>query len=286
MSSPGVGSAPDLHGETAWPEAASRRSTTFSGVPDSVRRRKKSDNYAGLAFAGPTLALSRILNYADIPDDVDANIGKPGYVGITARGEFQPTQNIIDARQRWLFRMVHSRRPLQEKMALFWHNHFATAYSKVSDGLGSRDRRHAGLVGEAVRGPARAKGQLELFREYALGNFRDLLINVAKDPAMLVWLDGRLNVRNQPQENFARELMELFTMGVGTFAETDVYAGGARVHWLESPAAGGRRGRSSSVHRRQPRDHGEDVHVCRFTRMAARPSRRVRPIPACRTAST
>jgi uncharacterized protein (DUF1800 family) len=71
-------------------------------------------------------------------------------------------------------------------------------------------------------------GQLELFRQYALGNFRDLLVAVAKDPAMLVWLDGRLNVRGRPQENFSRELMELFTMGVGTFPETDVYAG-ARV---------------------------------------------------------
>jgi uncharacterized protein (DUF1800 family) len=75
---------------------------------------------------------------------------------------------------------------------------------------------------------SRTKGQLELFREHALGNFRDLLIEVAKDPAMLVWLDGRTNVRARPQENFARELMELFTLGVGRFEETDVYAG-ARV---------------------------------------------------------
>ena len=75
---------------------------------------------------------------------------------------------------------------------------------------------------------AAPRGQIELFRQYALGNFRDLLIEVAKDPAMLVWLDGRTNVRARPQENFARELMELFTMGVGHFQETDVYAG-ARV---------------------------------------------------------
>jgi len=75
---------------------------------------------------------------------------------------------------------------------------------------------------------SRAKGQLELFREFALGNFRDLLLAVAKDTAMLVWLDGRTNVKGKPQENFARELMELFTMGVDTFAESDVLAG-ARV---------------------------------------------------------
>jgi uncharacterized protein (DUF1800 family) len=198
------------------------------------------DTYARLAFAGPTLALSKLLNYANFPDDVDTNIGKPGYVGITARGEFQPTQNITDARQRWLFRMVHSQRPLQEKMALFWHNHFATAFSKVSDGLGSASEGTRVFSAKPSEDAAGAKGQLELFREYALGNFRDLLLNVAKDPAMLVWLDGRLNVRSQPQENFARELMELFTMGVGTFAETDVYAG-ARVFtgWnLSRPGAG------------------------------------------------
>ena len=79
-----------------------------------------------------------------------------------------------------------------------------------------------------MKTPAGTRGQIELFRQYALGNFRDLLIEVAKDPAMLVWLDGRTNVRARPQENFARELMELFTIGVGHFEETDVYAG-ARV---------------------------------------------------------
>src|SRR5262249_23683926 len=128
---------------------------------------------------------------------------------------------------RWLFRMVHSRRPLQEKMALFWHNHFATAVSKVAGALGT-DEGARYMAAKPSEDPARAKGQLELFREYALGNFPDLLIAVAKDTAMLVWLDGRTNVKGRPQENFARELMELFTMGVDTFAEGDVVAG-ARV---------------------------------------------------------
>ena len=65
---------------------------------------------------------------------------------------------------------------------------------------------------------------MQLFRDMALGRFDELLVEVAKDPAMLVWLDGRLNVRAQPQENFARELMELFTTGVGHYTEEDVYA--------------------------------------------------------------
>ena len=93
------------------------------------------ESYARLAFGGSTLVLARLLSFKQIPDGVDAQIGKPGYVGITARGEFLPTANIADARQRWLFRLVHTERPLQEKMALFWHNHFATGYTKIAGEL-------------------------------------------------------------------------------------------------------------------------------------------------------
>lgn len=173
--------------------------------------------------------IDRLLNYESLSTDHDSKIGQAEYIGITTQSgqPFSPNTLINDARQRWLFRMVHSDRPLQEKMTLFWHNHFATAYSKVSGTVGAVDatRMFAAKSGELAPGVI---GQLELFRQHALGNFRDLLVAVAKDPAMLVWLDGRLNVRGRPQENFARELMELFTMGVGTFPETDVYAG-ARV---------------------------------------------------------
>ena len=123
--------------------------------------------------------------------------------------------------------MIHSRRPLQEKMTLFWHNHFATAYSKIAGRFGAEEGARY-MAAKPTEDPNQVKGQIELFRQYALGNFRDLLVAVAKDTAMLVWLDGRTNVKGRPQENFARELMELFTMGVDTFAETDVYAG-ARV---------------------------------------------------------
>ncbi len=72
------------------------------------------------------------------------------------------------------------------------------------------------------------RGQIEMLRANALGNFRDILVNIAKDTAMLVWLDGRTNTKAKPQENFAREIMELFTVGVGHYTEPDVYAG-ARV---------------------------------------------------------
>ncbi len=188
------------------------------------------DAYTNLSFASYTASVARLLNYADIPDDVDSFIGRPGYAGVTGRSGngFQPATNILDARQRWLFRMVHTKRPLQEKMALFWHNHFATAYTKVNGEIGDSAIATRMFSAKPDEDGSRTRGQIELFRQYALGNFRDLLIEVAKDPAMLVWLDGRTNVRARPQENFARELMELFTMGVGHFEETDVYAG-ARV---------------------------------------------------------
>jgi uncharacterized protein (DUF1800 family) len=112
-------------------------------------------------------------------------------------------------------------------MALFWHNHFATGYGKISGAVGGTDATRM-MAARPSEDPGGAKGQIELFRQYALGNFRDLLVQVAQDPAMLVWLDGRTNVRTRPQENFARELMELFTFGVGHYTEQDVYAG-ARV---------------------------------------------------------
>src|SRR5688572_6173808 len=183
------------------------------------------DQYARRGLLAFGSAVGHLLAYHEQPDDVDQFIGLDSYVRVTPA--FAPGTNINDARQRWLFRMVHTKRPLQEKMTLFWHNHFATAYSKIAGEAGAIEgaRMMAAKPGED---PGGAKGQLELLREHALGNFRDLLVAVAQDPAMLYWLDGRTNVRARPQENFARELMELFTMGVETFTESDVYAG-ARV---------------------------------------------------------
>ena len=119
--------------------------------------------------------------------------------------------------------MVHSPAPLREKMALFWHNHFATAYTKVSGVVQAANAARM-MDAKPSEDPAKALGQIELFRQQGLGKFRDLLIAVAQDPAMLVWLDGRTNVKAKPQENFGRELMELFTFGVANYVETDVYA--------------------------------------------------------------
>jgi hypothetical protein len=103
----------------------------------------------------------------------------------------------------WANRMLASNAPLQEKMALFWHGHFAVNEDKV------RDYRKL-LI------------QLQLFQSAGLGSFRDLTVAVAQDPAMLCFLDARKNVKGAPNENFAREIMELFTMGVGNYTERDV----------------------------------------------------------------
>ena len=103
----------------------------------------------------------------------------------------------------WAERMLDTNRPLEEKMALFWHGHFATAESKV------RDYRKMLL-------------QIETFERHATGNFGDLALAVAQDPAMLYYLDAGVNVKGAANENFAREVMELFTMGVGHYSEKDV----------------------------------------------------------------
>jgi hypothetical protein len=103
----------------------------------------------------------------------------------------------------WANRMLTSPRPLEEKMALFWHGHFASNEAKV------RDYR-------------KLLAQLELFQHKGTGNFRDLTVAVAQDPAMLSFLDAGVNVKGASNENFAREIMEIFTMGVGHYTETDI----------------------------------------------------------------
>ena len=103
----------------------------------------------------------------------------------------------------WGNRMVATPRPLQEKMALFWHGHFTSSEEKV------RDYR-------------KMLKQVELFQREGMGNFRTLLIAAAQDPAMLAYLDAGVNVKGSPNENFAREIMEMFTMGVGNYTEHDI----------------------------------------------------------------
>jgi Protein of unknown function (DUF1800) len=106
----------------------------------------------------------------------------------------------------WANRMLQSTHPVEQKMALMWHGHFATHENKV------RDYR-------------KMMQQIDLFERGATGNVRDLTVHIAQNPAMLYFLDAQYNVKGAPNENFAREVMELFTMGVGNYSEKDVREG-------------------------------------------------------------
>ena len=103
----------------------------------------------------------------------------------------------------WLYRLISTSAPLQEKMVLFWHGIFATAYAKVPQGKVLTD-------------------QLQMFRRHGMGSFRTLLVELSKDPAMIVWLDNQDNHRGAINENYGRELLELFSMGVGSYSEQDI----------------------------------------------------------------
>ena len=107
------------------------------------------------------------------------------------------------AQTYWLYRMINTKRPLEEKIALFWHGIFATGYSKLVH-------------------PKAILRQVDMFRRFGLGSFHTLLVELSKDPAMIYWLDNKDNHREGVNENFGRELLELFTMGVGNYTEDDV----------------------------------------------------------------
>lgn len=120
------------------------------------------------------------------------------------QGDYVDFDSLDSVKKWWLYRMSHTPRPLEEKMTLFWHGHFATANYKVDN-------------------PRWMWQQNETLRSHSLGNFRTMLQAVSRDPAMLVWLDGSENRKGRPNENYGRELMELFTLGVGGgYSENDV----------------------------------------------------------------
>lgn len=121
----------------------------------------------------------------------------------TLRHAAEVSNNIRDLKTWWLFRMLQSANPLVEKMTLLLHNHFATSFAKVKEVI-----------------PMAA--QNDSMRQYALGSFRTLLQAMARDVAMLVWLDSNDNRKRAPNENFARELMELFSLGIGNYTEKDI----------------------------------------------------------------
>ncbi len=132
----------------------------------------------------------------------------PGYEGALA-----PPIN----QANWIYRMINTERPLEEKMALFWHQLFATGNSKVDN-------------------PPEITEQIAMFRKEGLGSFRDLLVELAKNPAMIYWLDNNGNHMDSINENWGRELLELFSMGVGNYSEEDIKdASRAFTGWTIAP---------------------------------------------------
>jgi len=188
----------------------------FGGPPSAIEK---------LAELNPDDALSSLLDYERVPDPTsDPDWAKPDPEEVQrlrdeARGASQDKrrelykqeiriqfQRLMELRGWWLNRMAKGPRPFQEKMVLFWHGHFATSFVKV---------RNAYYMWR----------QNELFRRLATGNWQEMLTFVGKDPAMLIWLDQAESRRPHANENFAREVMELFTLGEGHYTEKDVTEG-------------------------------------------------------------
>ena len=161
------------------------RRAGFGGTPAEI------DDYTKLGFEG---AVDQLLTPATVdPAAVD------NYAGILN----DPDVKLPALRSVWVGKMLGAPSPLQEKMTLFLHGLLTSGAPKVRE-LGSLWRQN------------------ELFRQYAFGNYVDLVKKVTRDPAMLVWLDGANSHKAHPNENYARELMELFTLGIGNYTENDI----------------------------------------------------------------
>lgn len=188
----------------------------FGGPPREI---------AQLVTLGPEKAVSSLIDYEKIPDSTPAPVwAKPDpgraqrYAALRKKGsemerreaqkEEQRLQreHLLELRGWWIDRMVKGPRPFQEKMTLFWHGHFATSAEKVRDAY-------------------YMWRQNELFRRLAAGSWLQMLLEVGKDPAMLIWLDQAQSRKEKPNENFAREVMELFTLGEGHYTEKDIGEG-------------------------------------------------------------
>jgi uncharacterized protein (DUF1800 family) len=117
----------------------------------------------------------------------------------------------------WVYRLINTQRPLEEKMALFWHGLFATGFNKCDD-------------------PRVMTRQINMFRRFGLSTFRELLTELSRDPAMIYWLDNNQSRGDAPNENYGRELLELFSMGIGNYSEDDVKAAArAFTGWTLAP---------------------------------------------------
>ncbi|QOJ15074.1 MAG: DUF1800 domain-containing protein [Planctomycetia bacterium] len=214
QTSPGLSMKPIREDEWTRDAAAHLlRRAAFGGTPEQIERLHLGGMDAAVSsllshstdeYKPPQPAIDPILN--EPPDRAALRV----MTDEERREQQQKRQmaerrSIEEVRLWWLDRLAHSPFPAEEKLVLFWHGHFTS---------GVREVRNAIYM----------KEQNEMFRSKALGNFRDLLIAVSKDRAMLVYLDNARNVKRSPNENYARELLELFTLGLGNYTENDVKA--------------------------------------------------------------
>ncbi|HLZ25164.1 MAG TPA: DUF1800 domain-containing protein [Ktedonobacterales bacterium] len=155
--------------------------------------------------AGISGSIDRLLNYSSIPDDLDSRLS-------AIRFNFNSAQDVV---RWWTLRMIYSKRPLEEKMTLFWHGVLTSALTKVG----------------GKKGYPLLIQQNKLLRSLGMGKFDDLMRAISSDPAMLIWLDGHSSTGAKPNENYARELMELFTLGITdsngnpNYTQDDVHQG-------------------------------------------------------------
>ena len=140
--------------------------------------------------------VDELLDPASVPD-VDEDVLQRYYPELTHKDSLQAWSG------RWIYRMVNSRAPLRDKMALFWHQVFATAWHKSE---------HTPCMID----------QIESFRRVGMSDLRTILLELSRDPGMVFWLDNCENFSAEPNENYGRELLELFSMGVGNYTEQDL----------------------------------------------------------------
>ncbi len=151
---------------------------------------------------GPVASIDRLIEGE--PKALDGSPASDFEAFIEAMAtKLAPSADLTGLQAIWMYRMIFTPHPLRERMTLFWHGHFATSIAKVES-------------------PALMQRQNNLLRSQALGDFRGLLQAVGKDPAMLIWLDSTINRKAHPNENYAREVMELFSLGRGHYSEKDV----------------------------------------------------------------
>jgi len=199
-----------------------QNSSNISAANQKSRRWHKALRHlltrAGFGFTPEELAPYTELSYKEALDRLTnpSSVDNSVLDKMLAEQSFDFT-NPDDIKRWWLFRIMFTARPLEEKLTLFWHGHFATADSKVGS-------------------PYAMYVQNCTIRKLAFGRFDDLLLAMSKDPAMITWLDNQQNRKKKPNENYAREVMELFTMGIGNYSEQDIKEGArAFTGWQTKP---------------------------------------------------